>query len=319
MRRVPLLAAAAAVIALAGAGSAEASYPVIYDFNAGLQAQAQHPNSSPPGANDWSCRPSKAHPRPVVLVHGLFANQTDEWQTFSPLLANRGFCVFSLTYGTKPDVVFPGYQPGGVTTIEASAAQLARFVKKVRKKTKAKRVDIVGHSEGSLMPAYYVKFLGGRKRVRHYIGITTLWHGTNLAGAATLEQLGRSYGMSAAVEQPITQYCESCAEFLTGSEFLTKLRAGGLTVGKVKYTSIVTRNDELVIPYTSGIESAPNMTNIVVQDQCPLDQADHIAMVADPVVAQDMLNVLDPAHAAKVPCTLVLPETGAPGYQGPPR
>ena len=316
---MPLLTAAAAVIALAWAGSADAAYPVRYDFNVGLQAQMQHPDSSPPGANDWSCHPSKAHPRPVVLVHGLFANQTDEWQTFSPLLANRGFCVFSLTYGTKPNVTFPGYQPGGVTTIEASAAQLARFVKKVRRKTRAKRVDIVGHSEGSLMPAYYVKFLGGRKRVRHYIGITTLWHGTNLAGFATLEQLGRSYGISAAVEQPITQYCESCPEFLAGSDFLTRLRSGGLTVGKVKYTSIVTRNDELVIPYTSGIEPAPNMTNIVVQDQCPLDQADHIAMIADPVVAQDMLNVLDPGHATKVPCTLVLPETGAPGYQGPPR
>jgi triacylglycerol lipase len=313
---VPLVAV---VIALALTGSADASYPVVYDFNAGLRAQQQSPNSIPAGANDWSCRPTKAHPRPVVLVHGLFANQTDEWQTFSPLLANRGFCVFSLTYGTKPDLNFPAYQPGGVTTMELSAGQLARFVKKVRKKTRAKRVDIVGHSEGSLMPAYYVKFLGGRKHVRRYIGITTLWHGTNLAGAATLYQLGAGYGMSESIAQTVTLGCDSCREFLTGSDFLTRLHNGGLTVGKVKYTSIVTRNDELVIPYTSGIESARNMTNIVVQDQCPLDQADHIAMVADPVVAQDMLNVLDPRHAAKVPCTLVLPETGAPAYQGPPR
>jgi triacylglycerol lipase len=317
---VPLaVLAAAAVIVLAGAGSAHASYPVVYDFNAGLQAQQRSPNSIPPGANDWSCRPSKAHPRPVVLVHGLLANQTDEWQTFSPLLANRGFCVFSFTYGTKPNVVFPGYQPGGVTTIEASAEQLARFVKKVRKRTKAKRVDIVGHSEGSLMPDYYVKFLGGLKRVRHYVGIATLWHGTNLAGLATLDQLGQAYGLSQGGEQLVAQSCESCPEFLTGSGFMTRLRAGGVTVGNVRYTSIVTRNDELVLPYTSGLESASNMTNIVVQDQCPLDQADHVALVSDPVVAQDMLNVLDPAHAAKVPCTPVLPEIGAPGYQGPPR
>ena len=86
----------------------------------------------------------------------------------------------------------------------------------------------------------------------------------------------------------------------------------------VRYTSIVTRNDELVVPYTSGIEPAPNMTNLVVQQQCPLDQAEHVSMAADPVVAQDVLNALDP-HPAPVPCTVVLPLLGAPAYTGPPR
>ncbi|HEX3561890.1 MAG TPA: hypothetical protein VHU24_03550, partial [Solirubrobacterales bacterium] len=85
------------------------------------------------------------------------------------------------------------------------------------------------------------------------------------------------------------------------------------------YTSIVTRNDELVVPYTSGTETAPNMTNLVVQKQCPLDQAEHVSMAADPVVAQDVLNALDPKHPAAVPCTLVLPLIGAPAYTGPPR
>jgi len=133
------------------------------------------------------------------------------------------------------------------------------------------------------------------------------------------DQLGRAYGLSQPLEQSVAQYCESCPEFLTGSEFLEKLRAGRLTVGKVRYTSILTRNDELVFPYTSGIALEPNMRNYLVQDVCPLDQADHVSLVADPVVAQMMLNRLDPQHAAMVPCTLVLPETGAPGYTGPPQ
>ena len=87
----------------------------------------------------------------------------------------------------------------------------------------------------------------------------------------------------------------------------------------MSYTSIVTRNDELVVPYTSGIETAPNMTNFVVQNQCPLDQAEHVSMAADPVVAQDVLNALDPVHPGAVPCTVVLPLIGAPAYTGPPR
>jgi triacylglycerol lipase len=61
------------------------------------------------------------------------------------------------------------------------------------------------------------------------------------------------------------------------------------------------------------------MTSLVVQKQCPLDQAEHVSMAADPVVAQDVLNALDPKHPAAVPCTLVLPLIGAPAYTGPPR
>jgi triacylglycerol lipase len=316
-----LLATVVAVVAVlaAPALASAAPYPVSYDFSQGILAQGQHPDSPPPGANDWSCQPSAAHPRPVVLVHGLLANQTDNWQTISPLLANHGYCVFSLTYGTKPEVSFPGYQPGGLTTMEESAEQLSEFVDQVRDATGAGHVDIVGHSEGSLMPDYYVKFLGGNRVVRNYVGITTLWHGTNLAGLATINQVGKAFGLSNGTEQVVSALCASCPQFLAGSNFLAKLREGGIADPKVSYTSIVTRNDELVVPYTSGIEQAPNMTNLVVQKQCPLDQAEHVAVAADPVVAQDVLNALDPKHPAAVPCTLVLPLIGAPAYTGPPR
>jgi triacylglycerol lipase len=121
------------------------------------------------------------------------------------------------------------------------------------------------------------------------------------------------------VEQAVSAFCASCPEFLAGSDFISKLRDGGIVAPGVTYTSIVTRNDELVSPYTSGIEDAPGMTNLVVQKQCPLDQAEHVSMAADPVVAQDVLNALDPKHPGPVPCTVVLPLIGAPLYSGPPR
>jgi triacylglycerol lipase len=311
--------AIAAAMAMSSPASA-APYPVHYDFTQGILAQGAAPDSSPPGANDWSCQPSVDHPRPVVLVHGLLANQTDDWWSFSPVLANQGYCVFSLTYGTRPGAGIPGYTPGGLTTMEESAAQLSDFVDQVLAATGSKKVDIVGHSEGSLMPAWYVKFLGGAAKVENYVGITTIWHGTDPLGLATLDQLGKPFGISPALEQSFSSFCASCSEFLAGSDFIAKLREGGtVTVPGVTYTSIVTQNDELVQPYTSGIEDAPNMTNLVVQQQCPLDQAEHIAMAADPIVAQDVLNALDPAHPTAVPCTLVLPVIGAPLYSGPPR
>jgi triacylglycerol lipase len=314
--RVLVAAAGTAVALLAAAAPALAQYPVSYDFSKGIIAQAQTPNAPPPGANDFSCRPDHGE-EPVVLVHGLLANQTDNWQTYSPLLANRGYCVFSLTYGTKPDVAFPGYQPGGIRPMEESAAELGAFVEQVLAATGAEEVDIVGHSEGSLMPNYYVKYLGGAQRVDDYVGITPIWHGTNPAGLATLSQLATAFGLPPGSLPVIDTACESCRQFLAGSEFIAKMRAGGVAAPGVTYTNLITRNDELVVPYTSGIEEG--MTNIIVQKQCMLDQSEHVSMAADPIVAQDILNALDPAGAQRVPCTLVLPLLGAPGYTGPPR
>lgn len=304
------LVAAAAMLASA-APAAEARYPVSYLFTDALAAQALHPDAPPPGANDFGCRPSAAHPDPVVLVHGLLANQTVNWQTISPILANNGYCVFSLTYGSLPGIEIPGYRPGGLAYMQDSAGQLAGFVDQVRAATGAAEVDIVGHSEGSLMPNWYVKYLGGAGEVDDYVGITPLWHGTNPAGLATLNQLAGTLGLPASI---VDSVCQSCRQFLQGSDFIKQMRAGGVAAPGVDYTNLITRNDQLVIPYTSGIEAG--MTNIIVQDQCRLDQADHLSMAADPIVAQDVLNALDPAHAKRPPCTLVLPGIGAPLYRG---
>jgi len=65
---------------LAAPAKAATTLPVNYDFIAGATLAALAPGTPPPGANNWSCRPSAAHPDPVVLVHGTFANMDDNWQ-----------------------------------------------------------------------------------------------------------------------------------------------------------------------------------------------------------------------------------------------
>src|SRR6478752_10160199 len=105
LARIRWIGAAVVAVTALAIGSAPAAaatqYPVPYTFSANVIAAALHPGTPPPGSNDWSCRPTAAHPRPVVLVHGLLANMTDNWQTMSPLLANNGYCVFALTYGNR--------------------------------------------------------------------------------------------------------------------------------------------------------------------------------------------------------------------------
>jgi len=315
-----LVAAVAALAFALSASTAEAGtaeYEVPWTVDAALTAQGQAPDSAPPGANDFDCRPSAAHPEPVVLVHGLLANQTVNWRTISPFLANRGFCVFSLTYGSKDEVKMPGYQPGGLRTMQSSARELKRFIGRVMRRTDARKVDIVGHSEGSIMPSWYVRFLGGGKVVDDYVGMTTLWEGTNTGGLATLDQVAGGLGLSPAMKPTIDRFCSSCRQFLQGSRFFARLHSRGITSRRVTYTSIVTKNDELVVPYTSGLLApAKNVTNVVLQDYCPADQAEHLSVFADPVTAGFIYAALDPDRAPDPPCVPVLPFVGAPGYSG---
>jgi triacylglycerol lipase len=92
---------------------------------------------------------------------------------------------------------------------------------------------------------------------------------------------------------------------------MQRMRKGGPAVDGVRYTNIVTMYDQLVVPYTSGIQRG--MRNFVLQEQCNLDLSEHFQVVASPVVARIVLNTLDPRHRRPVPCTPVLPFVGLPG------
>lgn len=81
-----------------------------------------------------------------------------------PRFAAAGYCTYALTYGQLPGI--PLF--AGLDKMENSAPQLASFIDQVLASTNATQVDLVGHSQGSLMPRYYLKFLGGASKVRMY-------------------------------------------------------------------------------------------------------------------------------------------------------
>jgi triacylglycerol esterase/lipase EstA (alpha/beta hydrolase family) len=295
-----LLAVALAVVAsfaLPTAPAGAATYPVPYNFAAGILAATLHPGSSPPGSNDWSCRPTTAHPYPVVLVHGTFGNMTDSWQALSPLLANNGYCVFALDYGGSP-----GNQIQATGDIPTSAAQLGAFVDRVLAATGA-----LGHSQGGMMPRWYIKFLGGDQTVHALVGLAPSNHGTTFNGLASLARAFPG-GPSA-----FGALCQACEQQFVGSSFLEELNAGGDTVPGPSYTVIETRYDEVVTPYTSAFLSGPNVTNITLQDQCARDLVDHVGIIYDAIALHDVLNALDPAGATPPACTVVLPGLGGGG------
>lgn len=297
IKRAAATLAAVAACAVVSAPSASA-LPVIYNFQTALAASLANPGGAPAGAN-VPCTPSSAHPRPVVLVNGTFSNAIISWNAFSPLLKNNGYCVYTFNYGG----LFAG-QIGATGPVATSAGELKTKVDQVLASTGASKVDIVGWSQGGMMPRYYLKNLGGAAKTNALIGLSPSNHGTSLDGLATLA------GYIPGALDLVNTACPACRDQVAGSPFLTALNAGGDTVAGVRYTVIQTRFDEVVTPYTSAYLSGSNVTNIRIQDKCLLDLGDHISMPYDHIVGREVLNALDPAHASSTLCTPVLAGVG---------
>jgi triacylglycerol lipase len=253
---------------------------------------AQAVEISPPGANDWSCKPSAEHPYPVILVPGTFESMEKNWSTLAPYLKSAGYCVFALNYGETNGVY-------ATAPVAESAKELAPFVDAVRAATGAKQVDLVGHSQGGMMPRYYMGFLGGAKHVHHLVGIAPSNHGTKglIVPPPDLVHEPDYTGLG----------CAACGDQQAGSAFMQKLNSIGDTVRGPSYTVISTVYDEVVIPYNSQFLNGParQVTNITIQDKCPADVFEHDQTPNDPVVhrivAHALGNTSGPADPAYQP------------------
>jgi len=155
-----------------------------------------------------TCTPSAAHPYPVVLVHGTFENAS-MWAAVAPQIRAAGYCVFALNYGNN-----------ATGDIPTSAAQLGSFVDQVLAQTGASKVDLVGHSQGGMMPRYYMGFLGGAKYVHQLVGIAPSNHGTEGVILPPPDLV------------PTPDYtaagCAACADQQAGSPFMEELKPLGV-------------------------------------------------------------------------------------------
>ena len=303
--------AATPVTTNAGAASvttAGGAYPV-GDAATGYLAELTDPTGSPPGVNLSGCHPAASGPQqyPVILLPGTLYDMADTWQALGPILADDGWCVYGLNYGATISTTLSGDRIWSVGDIPTSAGQLATFVGQALAATGASKVDLVGWSQGGMMPRWYLRFDGGAAHVHDLVGLAPSNHGTTVDGTSALFDAVTTLGLPA----PLTlAECPACTQQLAGSAFLQQLNAGRDTVPGVRYTVIETGGDEVVTPYTSAFLSGPAVRNVTLQEQCPDDHADHLAMPYDSAALQDVVQALDDVPSFSVDCGLGLPVLG---------
>lgn len=322
-RRTPLRVGTAAVatagLCAAGLGTAQSAeawtnpiprilkYGAIggdNSFPAALTTSIGSPAKDPAGANDWSCRPSRKHPYPVVLVHGTWENAYDNWNGLSPIVKNEGYCVYALNYGNTTGIGFLN----GTGDMIASANAIAPFVDKVLAQTGAAKVDLIGHSQGGALIRYYANKIGGTPKVDQVIALAPSNHPTTLSGITqlgkTLNLFGAAMDLLTAVKMPAAvQQADQSPN--PQAPFYQQVNGTSETIPGMRYTNIITKNDEVVTPYTQGsITAGPgaSVDNITIQNVCAVDQSEHVSLPYSLNVAQIVLNKLDPGDQHAIFC-----------------
>jgi triacylglycerol esterase/lipase EstA (alpha/beta hydrolase family) len=248
------------------------------------------------GFDNWACKPSAAHPEPLVLLHGLGGNGPGNYSYLGPYLAAKGYCAFTLTYGQAS----PAIPVGGTVSVVQSSAEIEAFIDRVRQATGAAKVDIIGHSEGGFQSIYGPKVRGYAAKVAKVVALAPPTHGTSFGG---LVSVGDYLGLRPLVDQVLRQFgCPACDEIIVGGSAVNRLTTGPIAQAGVKYTVIASRFDALVTPHETSFIREPGVRNEFVQDTCPLDPVGHVGLAFDPTVAQLVANALDPAHTSRVSC-----------------
>jgi Lipase (class 2) len=225
---------------------------------------------------------------PILLIPGtnLDPSSNYSWNYERAFAAMHWpYCTVTLPYHTLGDI-----QVAGEYVVYALRAMSARA---------GRAVDILGYSQGGMLPRWALRFWPDTRRmVRSYVALDPSNHGTLDANALCQRTCAPADWQQAA-----------------NSHFLGALNSFTETFAGIYYTVIFSRTDEIVVPNldASGSSSlhtgAGHIANIAVQDICPNDTSEHLAMGSyDPVgyaLAVDAFShesLADPARIARTVC-----------------
>jgi hypothetical protein len=250
---------------------------------------------------------ANASRNPILLVPGtnLDPDSNYSWNY------ERAFKVLGWPYCT---VTLPFHTMGDIQV----AGEYLVYALRTMKHDSGRQVDVLGFSQGGMLPRWALRFWPGtRSLVGDLVGLAPSNHGTIATAGICQSSCPPAYWQQA-----------------TTAHFIEALNSDAETFAGIDYTVIYTQRDQIVVPNSddSGSSSlhtgAGRVANIAVQDICPNNTADHLALGSyDPVgyaLAIDALThagTADPARIAAATCDApfqpgVDPATFAADYAG---
>ncbi len=183
---------------------------------------------------------------PVILVPGYGMNRACFF-FLAFYLKKRGFPWVWIVNNRPHSASIPDY-----------ADRLAYAVQRLKRESGAETVDLIGHSAGGVISAWYLHHRGGADHVRRLVTIGTPWAGTRMA----------IFGQRA-----------HAADLMPDAQVIRQIQRP-----PVPTYAIWTRQDGVLIPYQSG--HAEGMEAIEVEDET------HLSMLYSATVYRTVRDLL---------------------------
>jgi pimeloyl-ACP methyl ester carboxylesterase len=227
---------------------------------------------------------------PVLL---LGATGVDTQQNYS-YNYEKAFTTAGVPYCTSDE---PGALGENMDDIQLRGEYVVYAIRRMHQLA-GRPIAILGHSQGGMVMRWALRFWPDtRPMVADVIGMAGSNHGTNVAAVCAVQCAAAEWQQG------------------SGSNFTAALNSGQETFAGIDYTEIYTHDDEIVTPNqnstgSSSVHGPGRITDVAVQDICPLDPSDHLLLgTADPVAYALVIDALthdgpaDPARIATSVCT----------------
>jgi hypothetical protein len=233
------------------------------------------------------CNGNLASHTPVLLVPGTGGDppQNYGW-SWEPGLNKLGipWCTVTLPDHTQGDIQIAGeYVVNAIRTMYARAGR---------------KIAIIGHSQGGMLPRWAFRFWPDtRAMVDDDIGFAASNHGTTSAQFACMNSCSPADWQQS-----------------DKAQFIAALNSYQETFPGISYTEVYTHTDEIVQPNSNDNGSSSvhggggDIENVAIQDVCPLDLSDHLAVGTQDntayALAIDALSHPGPAVPSNVPLSV---------------